>query len=86
VLVVSNGASSLPAAVITEISWKGLRCNLEISGAAAGLKADLRRDAAGTRLLVEDDDLEELAAVAVLISRDGRGVIGQRLNRVGGDP
>jgi antitoxin (DNA-binding transcriptional repressor) of toxin-antitoxin stability system len=86
VLVVFSGGSSAPAAAITEISWKALRCNFEAGGAIAGMKADLRRDAAGTRLLVEDDDLEELAAVAVLISRDGRGVIGQRLNRVGGDP
>jgi hypothetical protein len=28
VLVVSGGGSYAPAAVITEISWKGLRCNL----------------------------------------------------------
>ena len=33
--------------MITEISWKGLRCNLEVSGATAYLTADLRRDAAG---------------------------------------
>ena len=30
VLVVSGGSSSAPAAAITEISWKGLRCNLEV--------------------------------------------------------
>ena len=30
VLVVSGGANSAPAAAITEISWKGLRCNLEV--------------------------------------------------------
>jgi hypothetical protein len=99
VLVVSGSANSVPAAVITEISWKGLRCNLEISGAAAGLKADLRRDAAGgpsvvtsakpidaggARLLVEDDELEGVRVVAVLISPDGR-VIAQRRTRVGGD-
>ena len=34
VLVVSGRASNAPAAAITEISWKGLRCNLEVSGAA----------------------------------------------------
>jgi len=99
VLVVSNGASSLPAAVITEISWKGLRCNLEVSGAAAGLKADLRReavggpsvvtsakpiDAGGARLLVEDDELIGASVVAVLISPDDR-VIAKRRTRVGGD-
>ncbi len=72
-LVVSGGASKAPAAAITAISWTGLRCNLAVSGATAGLKADLRResisglsvattpkpiDAGGARLLVEDDDLE----------------------------
>lgn len=98
VLEVSGGASSGPAAAISEISWKGLRCNLEVSGAAAGVMADLRRDSAGgpsvattpkpiddgaARLLVEDDDLEGAAVVAVLLSPDGR-VVAQRRTRVGG--
>ena len=83
VLVVSGGASSAPAAAITEISWKGLRCNVEVSGATAGMQADLRRDA-GARLLVEDDELEGVRVVAVLLSPDGR-VIAQRRTRVGGD-
>lgn len=82
-LVVSGGASSAPAAAITEISWKGLRCNVEVSGATAGMLADLRRDA-GARLLVEDDELEGVRVVAVLLSPDGR-VIAQRRTRVGGD-
>jgi hypothetical protein len=34
VLVVSEGVSNAPAAAITEISWKDLRCHLEVSGAA----------------------------------------------------
>jgi len=34
VLVVSEGVSNAPAAAITEISWKGLRCIQEFSGAA----------------------------------------------------
>jgi hypothetical protein len=99
VLVVSGGAGGTPAAAITEISWKGLRCNLEVSGATAGLKADLRRDAAGgpsvatnakpiddggARLLVEDDELEGAVVVAVLISPDGR-VIAQRRTVVCGE-
>jgi len=99
VLVVSGGASSTPAAAITEISWKGLRCNLEVSGCTAGMTADLRREAAGgpsvatatksiddggARLLVEDDELEGSAVVAVLLSPDGR-VIAQRRTVVGGD-
>ncbi len=99
VLVVSGGSSSAPAAAITEISWKGLRCNLEVSGGTAGMTADLRRDAAGgpsvattakavddggARLLVEDDELEGAAVVAVLLSPDGR-VIAQRRTVVGGE-
>jgi len=99
VLVVSGGSSSAPAAAITEISWKGLRCNLEVSGGTAGMTADLRREAAGgpsvattakavddggARLLVEDDELEDTAVVAVLLSPDGR-VIAQRRTVVGGD-
>ena len=99
VLVVSGGASSAPAAAIVEISWKGLRCNLEVSGGTAGMTADLRREAAGgptvattakpidaggARLLVEDDELEGAAVVAVLLSPDGR-VIAQRRTVVGGE-
>jgi hypothetical protein len=99
VLVVSGGASSAPTAAITEISWKGLRCNLEVSGGTAGMTADLRREAAGgpsvattakpvddggARLLVEDDELEGTAVVAVLLSPDGR-VVAQRRTVVGGD-
>jgi hypothetical protein len=99
VLVVSGGAGGAPAAAITEISWKGLRCNLEVSGATAGVKADLRRDTANgpsvattakpiddgaARLLVEDDELEGALVMAVLISPDGR-VIAQRRTVVGGE-
>ena len=99
VLVVSGGANNAPAAAITEISWKGLRCNLEVSGATGGLKADLRRDSISgpavankpkpidegcARLLVEDDDLEGAVVMAVLISPDGR-VVAQRRTVVGGE-
>jgi hypothetical protein len=99
VLVVSGGASSAPAAAITEISWKGLRCNLEVSGGASGLMADLRLDSAGgpsvvtkpkpvedggARLLVGDDALEGKAVTAVLIDGNDR-VISQRRTVVGGE-
>ncbi|MCP9925848.1 BREX-1 system phosphatase PglZ type B [Synechococcus lacustris C3-12m-Tous] len=99
VLVVSGGVSNAPTAAISEISWKGLRCNLEVSGGSAGMTADLRREAAGgpsvattakpiddggARLLVEDDELEGAVVVAVLLSPDGR-VIAQRRTVVGGD-
>ncbi len=69
------------------------------SGGTAGMTADLRREAAGgssvattakpiddggARLLVEDDELEGKAVVAVLLSPDGR-VIAQRRTVVGGE-
>jgi hypothetical protein len=41
-------------------------------------------DAGGARLLVEDDELEGAAVVAVLLSPDGR-VIAQRRTVVGGE-
>ena len=100
VLVVSGGtsSSSTPSAAITEISWKGMRCYLEVSGGSKGMSADLRREAAGAsvatmaksvddggaRLLVEDDDLEGAAVVAVLLNSEGR-LIAQRRTVVGGD-
>lgn len=99
VLVVSGGVSNAPTAAISEISWKGLRCNLEVSGGTAGMSADLRRETAGgpsvattakpiddggARLLVEDDELEGAVVVAVLLSPDGR-VITQHRTVVGGE-
>jgi hypothetical protein len=93
------GASNAPAAAITEISWKGLRCTLEVTGATAGLKAVLRRnsisgppvvnkpkpiDEGCARLLVEDDDFEGAVVMAVVISPEGR-VVAQRRTVVGGE-
>ena len=100
VLVVCGGASSsAPAAAITEISWKGLRCNLEVSGGGSGPMADLRLDSpggpivatklkpvenGGARLLVSDDELEGKAVTAVLVDGTDR-VIAQRRTVVGGE-
>lgn len=99
VLVVSGGVSTAPAAAITEISWKGMRCNLEVSGGGSGLKADLRLDGpggprvatkpkpvedGGARLLVGDDALEGKAVTAVLVDGKDR-VIAQRRTVVGGE-
>ena len=46
VLEVSGGSASSPAAAITEVSWRGMRCTLEVSRTSAGVMADLRRDGA----------------------------------------
>jgi hypothetical protein len=96
---VSGGSSSAPAAAITEISWKGMRCNLEVSGGGSALMADLRLDGpggprvatkprpfedGGARLLVGDDALEGKAVTAVLVDGNDR-VIAQRRTVVGGE-
>jgi hypothetical protein len=84
VLVVSGGGSSTPAAAIIEISWKGLRCNLEVSGGPSVATTAKPMDDGSARLLVEDDELEGAVVVAVLISPDGR-VIAQRRTVAGGE-
>jgi hypothetical protein len=99
VLEVSSGSGAGPAAAISGVTWKGLRCYLEVSGAAAGCKADLRRDSpggpsvatalkpiedGGARVLVEDGELGDVNLVAVLLGSDGM-VIAQRRTRVGED-
>ena len=56
-----------------------MRCNLEVSGITAKPVDD-----GGDRRLVEDDELEGAAVVAVLLSPDGR-VIAQRRTVVGGE-
>jgi hypothetical protein len=99
ILVVSGGASNAPAAAITKISWKGLRCNLEVSGGGSGLMADLRLHSpggpsvatklkpledGGVRMLVGDDELEGKTVTAVLVDGNDR-VIAQRRTVVGGE-
>jgi hypothetical protein len=80
-LMVSGGSGSTPAAAITEISWKGLRCNLEVSGGTAGMTADLRREAAGGHLW---PPRLNRSTMAVLLSTGGQ-VIAQRRTVVGGE-
>ncbi|PZV04578.1 MAG: BREX-1 system phosphatase PglZ type B [Cyanobium sp.] len=98
VLNVSGGSSVVAAASISAITWKGMRCYVEVAGGAEGLKADLRQGSPGgtsvanpkpiedgsARLLVEDEELEGVALVMVLLGHEGR-LIAQRQTRVGED-
>ncbi len=75
-------------AKIGAISWRGLRCRVQIEGASAGLRVDLRQnwkqeksiaasvkevDAQGTgSLAVRDDSLEGSAASVVLLDATGQ--------------
>lgn len=84
---------------IESLTWRGLRCRVEVAGAAAGWQVDLRTAAgdAGSSLtsphpiesgraslLVEDDDRIGVPAVVVLLSADGQ-VVAKRSTLVGGE-
>ena len=86
-------------AKIETSTWRGLRCRVEVTGAAAGWHVDLRTAAgdAGTSLtapqpieegraslLVEDDDQIGVPAVLVVVSPDGQ-VVAKRSTLVGGE-
>jgi len=84
---------------IESLTWRGLRCRVEVSGADAGCQVDLRTaagDAGSTlaalqpvedgraSLLVEDDDKIGNPAVVVLLSPNGQ-VVAKRSTLVGGE-
>jgi hypothetical protein len=72
------------------VTWKGLRCKVVVSGAVAGMKADLRTKAAmadsslassakaleggKASLAVADDDHMGQAAMVVILGADGQVV------------
>ncbi|CAK6701111.1 BREX-1 system phosphatase PglZ type B [Synechococcus sp. BA-124 BA4] len=87
VLVVSGGSSSAPAAAISEISWKGLRCYIKAIGVIRGMRADLRVESAygpsaaisrkefengQAALLLEDAELINVSLVAVMLDATGK--------------
>ena len=100
VLEISRGSAAGPAAAISSISWKRLRCFVEVSGAHQGFNADLRLEQASgpsvaqaakpvesdgsVSLVLEDEDLDAAGLVVVLLGSDGR-VIAQRRTRAGED-
>jgi hypothetical protein len=85
-------------AKIKTVSWRGLRCRVQIEGAAAGLRVDLRPnwkqpksiavsakevDAQGSAsLAVSDDSLEGSAASVVLMDAGGQ-ILDHQLTTVG---
>lgn len=92
-------SATVPVAV-TELSWAGLRCRLQVSPATEGLAADLRTkpnvadssiadpktldDEGRASLLVPDDSLEGTMASLVILDSAGR-VISKDATTVGGD-
>jgi hypothetical protein len=96
----SDGQSTQLQATIKAVTWKGLRCSVEVESAASGLSVDLRTKpalaasslAASTKpvengkasLAVADDDNMGVAAVVVVMSADGQ-VLQKQATTVGGN-
>ena len=99
VITVSRPITAIAQEVaITGVTWKGLRCSVSVSGAGAGMTADIRTKAGNAAtsivtpkpietgvasLLVEDDDRLDAAAFAVVLGADGT-LLAQTQTTVGG--
>jgi hypothetical protein len=92
--------ASLIQVAIKAVTWKGLRCVVEVTGNAIGLTVDVRAkpalattsfvasvrtlEAGKASLAVPDDDSLGAAAVVVILDSDGQ-VVQKRATTVGGD-
>jgi len=81
-----HGARSQPIS-IENVTWKGLRCTITVTGTTSGMKVDIRTKAGDPNtsltkpkppnsdstvsLLVEDDDRMGEAALIVILDSDG---------------
>ncbi len=90
ILRVRAGAAALPAATISDVKWRGLRCRVQVADATPGILIDLRTkaadpatslataarpvDASGQAALVVEDDSRQGEA-AQLVLLDGGGVV-----------
>lgn len=97
-LVVQREGETHPRASITEISWRRMRCNVQVSGAVPGLRIDLRLGsvsgasvAATTKdvpedgaasIILESDEHESADLVVVLLDTEGR-VVSYQSTRTG---
>lgn len=100
VLTARTGTSTLVAAEVTEIQWKGLRCRVKVQTTGTGLSADLRikpgddtssiaseprpLNEQGSASLLVPNDDYEGAAVTLVIVDDRGTVIAKDLTTVGG--
>lgn len=97
-LVASSEPASTIKADITKVAWTGLRCKVEVSSAAAGLKVDIRTKAAladstlvahvkalenGKASLAIDDDASEGTAAFVVVLDAVGNVVQKKSTTVG---
>jgi hypothetical protein len=101
VLELVTAAPSVPAQVtITAITWKGLRCVVEVDSMATGLTVDVRTkpalatttlvasakplEAGKASVAVADPDNHGIAAIVVVLAEDGQ-VLQKQATTVGGN-
>lgn len=99
-IVVTRGAAPVASATIARVTWRGLRCQVEIEGDSRGLAVDIRQkagdpasslakqpqavDDGGMARILVTDDAFEESS-AIVVVVDGNGnVIAQRATIVGG--
>ncbi len=101
VITLEQKAATMPVQVeIRQITWRGLRCQIDIEPPVAGLRADLRTktalaessvaaapkvlDRGKASLVVPDDALEGSAAIVVILDEQGH-VIQKTATTIGGE-
>lgn len=100
ILRVRAGASIQPAATISDVKWRGMRCRVQVAEVTPGLMVDLRTkaadpttslatamrpvDGAGQAALVVDDDSRQGEA-AQLVLLDAAGTVIAKLTTVVGE-
>lgn len=98
-VVIESGPASAVNVAITKVSWRGMRCQVEVLPTLLGLRADIRTKAAAAdtsvlnapkpldggkaSLAVPDDGLEGSAVVVVILDQDGNVI--QKANTTVGE-
>ena len=97
-LAATGGAASTVKVDITKVTWAGLRCKVEVSSSAAGLRVDIRTKAAladstlvahvkaldnGKASLAVDDDANEGTAAFVVVLDAAGNVVQKKPTTVG---
>ena len=99
VLRVTAGAGVLPAATISDIKWRGMRCRVQVADSAPGTMIDLRTkaadahtslataarpvDSSGQAALVVDDDARQGEAAQLVLLNPDGDVIVKQTTVVG---
>jgi len=100
-LVVTRPGGAVADASIAEVTWRGLRCRVTVTGADEGMRVDLRTKPAaadsslakggkpvsddGKASLVVEDDSNEGMVAVVVLVTSGGAVVSKATTTVGGE-